>query len=253
MTTQTLDRAINLLRLLASTPHGQRLVDVQGKTGLTKPTVHRLLETLCVHDLVVKDLATKRYRLGPEVGLLAASAAPAAFDLRELCKDHLVAVAQLSGDTSFLTVRSGYDGVTIDRQTGSYPVKAFTTDIGTRRPLGVGAGGIVLLSALDLSERSNAYASIAHALGADNLTVLMAIKKAVDHTSRVGYAYSNGLVLPQVRALAVPITNGQGKAIAALSIAAIKERISEARFPKLLSLLRSHASAIEQRVKQSGP
>lgn len=249
MTTQTLDRAIHLLQLLATAPQGSRLVDLQRQTGLTKPTVHRILETLCLRDFVAKDQVSKRYSLGREIGLLASSAAPASFDLRTLCEDHMVEVAQRSGDTSFLTVRSGYDAVCIDRQSGSYPVKAFTVEVGTRRPLGVGAGGIVLLAALDASEQANAYGAIKRALGDGNGTKLGTIRKAVDDVGRLGYAYSDGLVLAGVRGLAVPISNPQGKVLAALSLAAIRERVSKQRIPQLLTILRTHAAAIEQRIR----
>jgi DNA-binding IclR family transcriptional regulator len=229
---------------------GSRLVDLQRQTGLTKPTVHRILDTLCQQGFASKDDASKRYRIGPEIALLAASAAPAACDLRELCQDHMIDVAQRTGDTSFLTVRSGYDAICIDRQSGSYPVKAFTVDIGTRRPLGVGAGGIVLLAALDEAERTAAYAAIGRALPAGAGVTVRGITAAVENARRLGYAYSDGFVLAGVRGLAVAIHDPQGKTIAAMSLAAIKERISRQRMPQLLSILQSHAASIELRIKR---
>lgn len=253
-TTQTLDRAIDLLRRLAS-GEGQRLVDLQRQTGLTKPTVHRILDTLCHHGLASKHPSTKRYTLGPEIALLAASPACATtLDLRSLCEDHMVEVAQRSGDTSFLTVRSGYDGVCIDRQSGSYPVKAFTVDVGTRRPLGVGAGGVMLLACLDAAEREQAYGAIAQSLGQDaGRRKMAAIRRAVAEAVQAGHACSDGLVLASVRGLAVPIRDPQGKVVAALSLAAIKERMARPRIPQLLTILRTHAAAIEQRLRTAVP
>lgn len=251
MSTQTLDRAFRLLRLLASAPEGSRLIDLQRQTGLTKPTVHRILDTLCQNGFAAKEETSKRYSLGPEFALLAASAAPAPYDLRELCQDHMVEVAQRSGDTSFLTVRSGYDAVCIDRQSGSYPVKAFTVDVGTRRPMGVGAGSIVLLAALDDAERSDIYEATRKALPAEAARTLKTIKLAVEDAQRLGYAYSDSLVLAGVRGLAVPICNPDGKVIAAISLAAIKERISRQRIPQLLSILQTHATSIELRIRKA--
>lgn len=247
MTTQTLDRAIGLLRLLAASPQGARLVDLQRQSGLTKPTVHRILETLAHHELVAKDAGTRRYRLGHEIGLLAASLSPAV-DLRDLCHDHMVEVAQRTGDTSFLTVRSGYDAVCIGRQFGSYPVKAFTVDVGTRRPLGVGAGGIMLLAALDAVEQAIAFEAIGRALPSDARITVPAIRAAVAEAERLGHAYSDGFVMSGVRALAVPIRNPRGKVVAALSLAAIKERVSRQRAPQLLSILQANAALIERRI-----
>jgi DNA-binding IclR family transcriptional regulator len=250
MATQTLERAIGLLRLIAAAPEGSRLVDLQRQSGLTKPTVHRILETLVAQDFVARDGASRRYRLGPEIGLLASSM-NAKVDLRDLCHDHMLEVAQLTGDTAFLSVRSGYDAVCIARQSGSYPVKAFTVDVGTRRPLGVGAGGIVLLAALDPVERAIAYESIRRALPSSARITVPAMKAAVDDAERLGYAYSDGFVLAGVRALAVPLRDPAGKVVAALSLAAIRERISRARAPQLLSVLQSHAASIERRIRMA--
>lgn len=250
MSTQTLSRAIVLLRLLAAAPQGSRLVDLQRQTGLTKPTVHRILDALCQHELAAKNDATKRYSLGPDMALLGASAAPPPYDLRELCQDHMVEVAQRTGDTSFLTVRSGFDAVCIDRQSGSYPVKAFTVDVGTRRPLGVGAGGIVLLAALDEAERASAYEAIERALPPDARVTIRAIATAIGDAERLGHAFSDGFVLSGVRGLAVPICDPQGKVVAALSLAAIKERISRQRMPQLLSILQTHAALIKMRIRK---
>ena len=69
---QTVDRAVAVLHLLsASGPGGLRLVDVQGKLKLSKPTAHRLLMSLVSHGLVDQDETTKRYRLGTRLAVLA--------------------------------------------------------------------------------------------------------------------------------------------------------------------------------------
>ena len=40
---------------------------------------------------------------------------------------------------------SGADAVCIDRRLGSYPVKTLTVEVGTKRPLGIGAGSLAIL------------------------------------------------------------------------------------------------------------
>lgn len=250
MTLQTLDRAIGLMKVIASTPQGARLIDLQRHTGWTKPTVHRLLDALCQHGFVAKDEGSKRYVLGTGLGMLAGTMVERSYNLVELCRDHMVEVAQRSGDTSFLTVRSGYDAVCIDRQSGAYPVKAFTVDVGTRRPLGIGAGSLVLLAALGEAERSTIYETIGPKLQRDAHLSVDIIETAVSEAQRVGYAFSDGYVLPEVRGVAVPILDAQGRTIASLSLAAIRERVSPQRLPQLLSILRTHATFIEQRLRQ---
>ena len=61
-------------------------------------------------------------------------------------------IAEATGDTVFLTQRSGLDAVCVDRQEGTFPIKTFTLEIGMRRPLGVGTGSLAILSALSEEE-----------------------------------------------------------------------------------------------------
>jgi DNA-binding IclR family transcriptional regulator len=74
--TQSLDRAVAVLRIVASRAgKGIRLVDVVERSGLSKPTVHRLLQALERQGLVAQDMDTRLYHLGPEafvIGTLAA-------------------------------------------------------------------------------------------------------------------------------------------------------------------------------------
>ncbi len=249
MTTQTLDRAIGLLHLLAASgTAGLRLVDLQQQSGLTKPTVHRILDTLRGHGFVEQVTDTRRYRLGNELAVLGWSAARDVHDLRDLCEEEMASLAHRSGDTSFLTIRSGSEAICIDRQSGSYPVKAFTVDVGTRRPLGVGAGGIALLAALDEARAERFVAEAESRLAAwPNVSVRL-LRRAVKDARERGYAFSEGLVVKGVRGLAVPVANREGQGVAALSLAAIDDRMPERRIPELVKLLHAHARRIEQRL-----
>jgi DNA-binding IclR family transcriptional regulator len=245
MTTQSLDRAIDVLRLLAAAgTEGRRLVDLQRDTRLAKPTVHRILDTLRHHGFVEQVEATRCYRLGPELGVLGWSASRQLQDLRELAEPDMHAVAERTGDTSFLIVRSGLDTVCLDRQSGSYPVKAFTVDVGTRRPLGVGAGGIAILAALGAEEADEMLQALRPRLGA----AWDKVRQSVANARREGHALSDGFVLQGVRGLAVSLSDVRGKPVAALSCAAISERVQGARVAELVRILHLHARRIEQKL-----
>lgn len=245
---QSISRAIQILRLVASGSEGKRLVDLQRETGLTKPTVHRILDTLRRYDFIDQDQESKRYTLGQEINTLGWSAGQQAYDLRDLCADHMVKIAQRTGDTSFLSVRSGYDVVCLDRQSGSYPVKAFTIDVGNRRPIGVGAGSIVLLASLAEGDREEAYEAIKERLAGYPASNLQTIRRAVKESQDCGYAISDGFVLHQVRGVGVPVRDVHGRTVAALSLAAIKERITPERLPELVTVLKMHASQVSQQL-----
>lgn len=249
MTTQTLERAIELIRILAASgTEGCRLVDLQKTSGLTKPTVHRILGTLKQQGMVEQVEDSRRYRLGQEMAVLGWSANRTVYDLKELAAEDLGAVAAKTGDTGFLAIRSGTEAVCIDRLAGAYPVKAFTVEVGTRRPLGVGATGVALLAALSPDEAEAVLDAVKAGLTRFPNAGLQQIREAVQRAREAGYAVSDGLMLKGVRGVAVVIRDSAGRPIAGIGTAAINDRFPKSRIPEVVRILRFHANRIEQRI-----
>lgn len=67
----TVRNAVVLLGLLSEGPAYHQLTDLAERSGLSVPTVHRLLRSLVLADLVEQDPRSSRYGLGPEVARLA--------------------------------------------------------------------------------------------------------------------------------------------------------------------------------------
>jgi DNA-binding IclR family transcriptional regulator len=62
---QTVDRACGLLRELGRRgAEGARLVDLTEASGLSRPTVHRILRSLVAAEFVRQDARTRRYSVG---------------------------------------------------------------------------------------------------------------------------------------------------------------------------------------------
>ena len=149
---QSIRRAMAVLRILAvGQEHGVRLTDIVEETGLNRPTVHRILRVLLEEGAVEQDPQTRKYLIGQEVSLLAL-ARTARTPVRAVAEPYLHHIAEKAGDTVFLTIRSGFDSICVDRRTGNYPVKVLSIEIGARRPLGLGVGGLVLLAFLPRAE-----------------------------------------------------------------------------------------------------
>jgi len=245
---QTLARAVAVLQRLGEAgASGLRLIDIQRTTGLTRPTAHRILAALGHHGFTSRDATGRRYFLGPELAILGRSAASHTLDLHSMCQHNLAELARESGDTAFLMARSGHEIVCLDLKLGSYPVKTMTADIGTRRPLGVGAAGVAVLAALDPAEMEGALRAGRDRLRDYVYTSESAIRRAVRDARAQGYALSNGEVLPSVRGLAIAVRD-KGKPIAALCVASIRERISDSRVPGIVALLQRHRGEIERQL-----
>jgi DNA-binding transcriptional ArsR family regulator len=67
----TVRNATLLLSLLAEGPAYNQLTDLAERSGMSLPTVHRILRSLALAGLVEQDPRSLRYSLGPEVVRLA--------------------------------------------------------------------------------------------------------------------------------------------------------------------------------------
>jgi DNA-binding IclR family transcriptional regulator len=67
----TVRNAVRLLELLGEGPAYQQLSDLAERSGMSLPTVHRLLRSLVLADLAVQDPQSSRYGLGPELTRLS--------------------------------------------------------------------------------------------------------------------------------------------------------------------------------------
>ncbi len=249
--TQTIQRASLLMRLLASRSRGGlRLADVVQNSGLEHPTAHRILKGLMAEGLVVQDAASRRYLLGPLVYELGLAAAPQ-FSLPDICRPSLERIAEKTGDTVFLTARSGNDSVCIDRREGSFPIKTFTLDVGARRPLGAGAGGLALLMLLPEQAVEEIVRANAARFGSYNNLNVPLLLKALRRSRELGYALNDIHNTTGATTLSLPIVNRYGDPFAAISIGAISSRMTAERQTELVSILRKEVRVIETAMKET--
>lgn len=244
---QSIRRAVRVLRILAvGQEHGVRLTDIVNESGLIRPTVHRILRVLAEEGVVEQDPLTRRYLVGQEVPLLGL-ARSGRFPIREIADPYVRHICEQAGDTVFLSIRSGSDSICVDRKTGSYPVKVLSIDIGARRPLGVGVAGLMLLACLPEEAaaaivKANEQRLVQHQLTAAKLMERVRIARAK------GYAYAEVGVVKGTRAVAIPILGALQEPLAAISVAAIADRITPSRLASLVTLMKEQAGLISCRV-----
>lgn len=249
--TQTLSRAVRLLKLLtAHNRLGLRLVDVYRRTDLERATVHRMLQGLVAEGLARQDADSKRYYLGPLLYEMGLAAAPR-HALRDICLPYLQAIAEQTGDTVFMTVRSGFDGVCVARADGAFPIKAFVLDVGRHRPLNVGASGIAIMSEMSDEEITRILRVNLERTQRKNPryheTVLRA---AIAATRELGYSTNRVMESPPVSSVGMSIRYPDGSPAAALSVSTLASRLTKARLPAVVTSLRDAISLIEEELKR---
>jgi DNA-binding IclR family transcriptional regulator len=249
--TQVIRRVAALLRLLtANNRTGMRLVDLCRAAEIERSTVHRLLQGLIAEGLAMQNRESKRYFLGNGVYEMGVAVAPPV-QLRDLCQPYLTAVAEQTGDTVFLTVRSGFDGVCVDRKEGSFPVKAFVLEPGRRRPLGVGAGNIAILSALHNDEIARiCLANRARIQQKYPRYTEAELARRIEHAQTLGYTMTDVLETTGVWSVGVCIRDQDRHPIAAISVSAVSSRLEHDRVAEVVTFVREAVLAIEEKLKR---
>ncbi|MEO8857790.1 MAG: hypothetical protein ABI343_12455 [Burkholderiaceae bacterium] len=144
-------------------------------------------------------------------------------------------LARISGDTVFLVVRQGDHSVCLHREEGHYPVKVFTTDVGERRLMGIGAGSLGLMAKLSDEEIALIMERNAAAYVQSGFT-LAQMQAAVKRTREAGYAEITDTVTKGVSGVGRTF-EASPSTLAAMSFGAITTRLPLARRRELARLL----------------
>lgn len=243
--TQSLDRAIALLEeVVERASEGASLSHLAEKTGLSKPTAHRLLSGLRNLGLVEYDKSrlyfpgVKLYRMG--------LASAVRFDIVHLAQPGMERMAAETGDTVYLSLRSGDNALCVARQTGSFPIRTLTLEVGDLRPLGLGAGSLALLAALADDEVEASMARNRDKLAPHPNFDPVSLRALVSRTREQGYSFNDGLMLPEMAAVGHIVRDAASRPVAALSIATIKSRMEGGRRESIAALLAREARLLEQ-------
>lgn len=140
-------------------------------------------------------------------------------------------ISRLCGETTFLIVRQGDWTMCMHREEGPYPIRVFTTEVGSVRPLGVGAGGLALVAAQSDVFIADYLARQAAALvrfGRDPTSLL----QMVEQVRQVGYSETMNELTEGVDGVGAGIRIADGT-FAAMSIGAIQSRMTDERRARL--------------------
>jgi|tagenome__1003787_1003787.scaffolds.fasta_scaffold20914917_2 IclR family acetate operon transcriptional repressor len=220
---QSVDRALDLLEMLALSDVPLGVSEVAARAGLPQGTAHRLLHSLLVRGYVRRD-ASRKYCVGT-ASLLLADAVQ-----RSLARDarpYLGELVGFSGETANLAVLEGEDVVYVAQVPSPHTLRMFA-EVGRHVPPHSTAVGKVLLAALPhdrvstLLRRDGMPARTPH-----TVTDERELLQQLDVVRNQGWATDDEEQELGVRCLAVPVGDGH-QVTAAMSLSGPAERFSGA-------------------------
>lgn len=239
-----LPRASLILTVIAGAGHlGMRLKDLAERTGISRPTVHRMLQDLAEIGFVTQ-LPTRQYTLGRELFLLGL-AAPYAFPELPAMRGIADELARRTGDTVYVSVREPAGVRYLLRAEGDYPLQSRVVSPGELKPFTASYSGLALLATMPPEMQESALAHpVTDAEGGDSERLREQMREALEQVRERGWCTGVGLVMPGLSGIAAPVPNPRGLPVAAVSVSAAESRLTPERAVELAPALLEAARGI---------
>ncbi|WP_392667346.1 IclR family transcriptional regulator [Streptomyces sp. LN785] len=234
------DKAMEVLSALVETGAPHRLADLARRTGLTKPTVHRLLRSLA-NSGFAEPAEGGSYRAGPRLLGLAAAALDCGPGMR-LIRPVLADLRTRTGLLAHYAVRDGDAAVCLEV---SEPAREYALELrpGSRAPLLASAPGLAMLAALPASETELALA--AEEAGGHPLPVPAdTLRAAIAAAAERGYALDDQYEQEDRRALASAVRDEEGRVVGAVALTGLVFTLDEAGVDLYGPMVRAAARSV---------
>ncbi len=212
-----------------------RLLDIP------RSTAHRLLRSLEAGGFLIYEAPRQTYRLSLAVARLG-QVALAGVNLRMVARPHLRQLANKTGESTFLLVVEKRSAVVIDTIASDAPLR-LTFPVGTPWPLHAGASNKVLLAHLPEEIVAEVLSGPLRRITPRTIADPHRLRAELALIRRRGYAYSVGELTPQIAGVAVPILSA-GHLMGALAVAGPASRLTAARIPQSVALLKQAAQTM---------
>ncbi|UPM55493.1 IclR family transcriptional regulator [Gottfriedia acidiceleris] len=240
---QSIDRAMLIIDILNSdeSKSNWQITELAEKTSLSLGTLHRLLNALIQHGLVVQIPETKHYKLGykwMELGLRQLDQ----MDFRLVARPVMERLAKHVEESIYLNIESGIDGIVIDKIDSPLKIR-IAENLGIRIPLHIGAPNKTILAYMKENEIQQVLDQLN--LSPNSISIL---KQQLVEIRQNGYAISQSEKTEDTAAIAAPITGYNNKVLAALSVNVPVFRFTQERIPFLIEEVKKAAEEISKKI-----
>jgi IclR family transcriptional regulator, acetate operon repressor len=236
-------RAFNILEKVAHSETPMSLTDIVHSVELPKPTVYRILTTLEEAGVLIREPDGKHYVPGER--------------LMRLCGDILMRSPQRSarhaiieelveqiGETCNLTIPNGNYVLYLDRVETHWPLKV-NLHAGSKVPLYASASGKLFLAFMQKRARDRFLQNtplIKHTK--NTLADYKSLENEFKRIREVGYSVDNEEYLAGICCIAVPVTDEEGRVLAAVATHAPAARMNLTQALEHLPALKNAAESI---------
>lgn len=226
-TVPSIDKAIDIIMLLSQRPN-LTLKEIYSELQLPISTSFNIVTTLENRGFIEKNKQTLEYKLGLTLMKLGLEIYDS-IDIRKVAYPIMEDLVSEFGETSYLTSidEHTYEGVVLEKVESSQTVTVIRS-IGSKVPLYASATGKSLLSGLT-EEEFAMYVNQVEFIQFSNKTITTkeTLAEELVQIRKNGFALTEDEMGDGVSSISAPITNFQGKVVAAVSVAGPTSRMKE--------------------------
>ena len=247
-TIQSIERALDLLDILAAADGELPLGEIASRSGLNSSTCHHLLATLVKRGYVGRNPRSRAYFLGGRITELS-NRRLKQFNLIDIATPELKRLADVTGEAVHLAVMQGYALVTLVKLDSRLPIRVGSDEIGKTNAAHATATGKAILAWLPEVEIGRIVA--AHGMTRfteRTITSASALMEELRLVRRNGFSADNEEFQPGVVCLGAAIRDHAGAVIGAISCSMPAMRAKARAREQVRIAVRACAAAISERL-----
>jgi len=220
----TVVKGLKVLEALALSPGDRTLTDLAAECGMSKSNVHRLLRTLEDCGYVRRNADTRTYKASLrlwELGLRVFSR----LDLRAYSLPHLRELAEVTEETTHLSIFDGEAVLYLDKVDGIHAVRTYV-NIGDRAPAYCSSTGKAMLAYLP-DETVDRVSRNLKRFTENTVRTPAQLRADLALIRERGYSETSGEYRAGVLGYSTAIRSPSGEVIGAIGVAGPEERMRQ--------------------------
>lgn len=211
-----LEKANNILEIIAHHPNEYRLIDISNKTGINKSSLYSLLNTLVSLDWITRE-KDSTYSLGIKLVSLTSLYSKGSNIVSTFLEESEAFVHRLNEATQ-ISVLDGTNILYLAKKEGSSSVR-LATDPGMKLPAHATAMGKVLLSKYNFEELLELYSEVnLETRTSCTVKTIRSLYRQINFLSDNGYIVECEEAVEGFGCIASPIKTNENKILAAVSV-----------------------------------
>ena len=239
----SLARAVRVLDAFTADEPTLTVTEIARRSALHVATASRIVGQLVQHGLLART-PDGGVRVGIRLWELASRAAPTR-SLRDAAMPFLEDLHAVVGHHAQLGVRDGDEVIFLERLSARDAVINYTRIAG-RLPMHISSSGVVLLAYAPPDVQERVLARPLQRWTAGTITSPERLRAVLAEVRRQGYALLPGHVHEDATGIAVPVRNGLGEVVAALSVIVPNDDRAASALAVLLAAARGVGRALRE-------